>query len=61
MGGKVKFLDYTVLLDTLYLMSSYKQVLTKKFLDIWMVYIHNTDSELSSLLFFFNWYLSYCM
>lgn len=57
MWGKVKCLDFTVLLDTLYLMSSYKQVLTKKFQDIWMDYIHNIWS---SLLFLFNWYWSYC-
>lgn len=41
-------------------MSSYKQAFTKKCLDIQMGYIHNTDSEWSSLLFFFNWYPSYC-
>lgn len=61
MWGTVKCLGFTVLFNTLYLMSSYKQVLTKKFLDIRMDYIRNTDSEWSSLLFFFNWYLSYCM
>lgn len=66
MRGKVECLDFTVLLlnkillNTLYLISSSKQVLTKKFLDIWVDYIHNTDSEWSSLLFFFNWYQSYC-
>lgn len=41
-------------------MSSDKQILTKKCLDIQMNYIHNTDSEWSSLFFFFNWYPSYC-
>lgn len=45
MWEEVKYLDFIVLLGTLYLMSYYKQVLTKKCLDIQMDYTHNTDSE----------------